>query len=374
MSSTATFAASPQQFELDDVVHSAAPGFAPTGALQSSAQRCPSDEIRRTTSNDSHILARQDALSSNEPVALQTEDSNLTKPARANLIILQVSAINAVSSMTSGLIVVGLPQIVGDLSLPERLYLWPASVYNLTSGSMLLVAGAVTDVIGPRSVDLVGCAILGSFVLACGLSQTGIQLVMFRALQGVGYAMHIPCSVSLVAQYVPSGRRRNIGFACLSLAFVLGYYLGQVLGGVFADTIGWRAGFYITGGSVLILTLGGFRVIPPDTRHTNVLWKLRSIDWVGAAIACASLAMFSYMLALLSTDSSNIKAPSTVVTLTLSIILMLVFPIWMHFQEKGGRSALVPNSLWRSLPFSCMCLLTVIVLGNANSMAVFSSL
>jgi hypothetical protein len=141
------------------------------------------------------------------------------------------------------------------------------------------------------------------------------------------------------------------------------------------DTIGWRFGYYIAGGVILVQAAVGLKVIPPVKKPQNVMSKLLTeIDWLGALIACASLAMFSYVLAILSADSNNIRLPSSIAMLVTSIALMILFPLWMRFQERGGRPALVPNSLWRNLPFSSICALTVLTWGVQNSMELFSSL
>lgn len=304
-----------------------------------------------------------------------TTDHTMRHSARATLIILQVSMMNFLTSISSGLIVVGLPRIASDLNLPEQLYLWPTSVYGLTAGSTLLLAGAIADVLGARWVELTGSALLGIFTLASGLCQTGIQLVMFRALQGVATAMHLPCSVSLITQYVPSGKSRNIGFACLGLSMPLGFSVGLVLGGVLVDSVGWRVGFYVAGGVMLVQAVTGFKIIPPEKTPRNVLEKLRKeIDWVGAFIACAGLAMMSYVLAIMSADSSNMGKPSAIVMLVVSVGLMIAFPFWMRFQEKRQKPALVPNYLWKSLPFASICMLTVITWGVQNAMELFCSL
>lgn len=297
------------------------------------------------------------------------------KKARTSIIILQVSLINFLTSMSTGLIVVGLPRIALDLNLPQKLYLWPSSVYGLTAGSTLLLAGAIADVVGARAVDLVGCGLLGIFTLACGFSRTGIQLVLFRAFQGVASSMHLPCSVSLVTQYVPSGRRRNIGFACLGLSQPLGFSVGLVIGGVLVDTVGWRVGFYVLGGVILLQAIAGWKIIPADAKTENILHKLKhDIDWVGACIACAALATFSYVLAVCSADSDSIKSTGAIVPLVISVLLMVAFPVWMRWQEKTARPVLVPNSLWKNMSFASICGLVVITWGIVNGMELFSSL
>jgi hypothetical protein len=193
-------------FELQDAAHR---GYTPNNFDTSSRS---SDEIRPPASLGTRQASRGSEIDiTRTPFDAQpiTSPPSQTKSARANLIILQVSIIIFLTSISSGLIVVGLPRIAADLHLEGQLYLWPSSVFGLTAGSSLLLAGAVADVVGARSVDLFGCILLGVFTLACGFSQTGIQLVMFRAFQGVATAIHLPCSVSLVTHSVPSGKARS---------------------------------------------------------------------------------------------------------------------------------------------------------------------
>lgn len=123
---------------------------------------------------------------------------------------------------------------------------------------------------------------------------------MFRALQGIAISLCFPTSVAIVANAVPSGRKRNIGFSCLGLVQPAGFSVGLVLGGVFLDTVGWRVGYYICGGLTLTLFLVSIWALPPDQAVAEGpnLPRLRTeIDWIGAVMACTCLALFSYVLA-----------------------------------------------------------------------------
>ena len=243
-----------------------------------------------------HVTAYE--LSVPPPSSELKPTSNL----RLTLTILQPSLVNFLSSFTNGIIIVGLPVIAQSLSLPRSLYLWPSSVYGLTSGSMLLIAGSVADLLGPSHVELVGILILGLFTLACGLSTTGVQLVIFRALQGFAMAMHLPASVALVAAGVPEGKSRNIGFACLGLSQPLGFSVGLVIGGIMIERAGWRSGFYVSGGTVLLAAVAALWMLPKvksdrpsNTRIAKTLYT--EIDWIGGALASGGLAMLAYVLA-----------------------------------------------------------------------------
>lgn len=218
--------------------------------------------------------------------------------------ILQPSLVNFFGSFSSGIITVGLPIIASSISLPRSLYLWPSSVYNLTSGAALLIAGSVADVIGARHVEVCGIFLLGIFILACGFAQTGIQLVVFRALQGIALAMHIPASVSIIASAVPAGRARNIGFGCLGLSQPLGFSFGMVISGIMIERIGWRSGFYLSGAAILTTAVASWLTLPKIKAEAEgltledlvkKLWK--EVDWVGGTIAGSGLGLLSYVFA-----------------------------------------------------------------------------
>ncbi|KAL8396463.1 hypothetical protein RB594_008798 [Gaeumannomyces avenae] len=297
--------------------------------------------------------------------------------------ITQPALINFLTSFTNGIITVCLPTIARSVNLQRQLYLWPVSVFGLTSGSLLLLAGSTADLIGARAVEITGASILGIFALASGFAQTGEQLVAFRAIQGIGAAMHLPASVSLVAAATDKGRARNFGFAALGFSQPLGFSVGLVLGGVLAEYSTWRIGFYVPGGLLAAAAVAGRWTLPKTTPapalDAGVGGGVRSrfrteIDWVGVGLASSGLTVFSYVLAILSADLQTIRSATTISLLILSLALLASFPFWMGRRERAGRPALVPNSLWGNVPFTTICVLVAISWGTVNSMELFSSL
>lgn len=137
---------------------------------------------------------------------------------RRTITVFQLCGVNFTSSATNGLIVIGLPRLTADLNIPQSLAFWPLSVQGLSTASTLLVLGAVADVVGPRSLNLAGCIANGLLMLSCGFIKTGQELIIIRALQGIMVALHLSTSVALVGKAHPSGRSRNVSFACLELA------------------------------------------------------------------------------------------------------------------------------------------------------------
>jgi MFS family permease len=212
----------------------------------------------------------------------------------------QLCGVNLAWSISNGLIIISLPRLTTDLDLSESLAFWPASVQGLTTGSTLLLSGSVADVLGPRTVNLTGCIINGIIMISVGFVGNGRQLVLLRALQGITIAMHLASSVALVSTTQPRGQGRNVSFACLGLSQLLGFILGLIIGGVMLDGIGWRLGWYITGGLTLLLFAVGMWALPKSAlpgSYQNALCALRhKVDWAGTLLASAFMALLSYFL------------------------------------------------------------------------------
>ncbi len=176
----------------------------------------------------------------------------------------------------------------------------PASIYSLTCGCTLLLLGSVTDVVGSRLMYLLGCFLQCAFTLACGLSKTATQLIVFCGFSGVAASFCLPSTVSIINNAFPAGRRRSLTFASMGGGLNFGFGIGLTLGGVFADTIGWRWGFYLAAILNLIMLLSAAWYLPKNLEEIPLVsWHrlTTGIDWVGAIVASSSLAMLSYVLA-----------------------------------------------------------------------------
>jgi MFS family permease len=149
-------------------------------------------------------------------------------------------------------------------------------------------------------MNLSGCFLLGIFILASGLARIGLELIIFRAFQGIAISMCFPTSFSILTDAFPNGRRRNIAFASLGLVQPLGWSVGLFLGGFLDETsLGWRFGFYLCAGGCIILACINCWMLPKDLKREPFSWmKLRrGIDWVGIILSSACLGILSYVLA-----------------------------------------------------------------------------
>jgi MFS family permease len=218
---------------------------------------------------------------------------------RAAFVSVAVSGMVFISSLSTGLLATGLPNIASNLGIPDALILWPASIYGLTCGCSLIPIGSIADVIGSGPVYLFGCVFLSLSFLACGLASTGTELIVFRGFQGVAASCCLPTAISILTEIFPQGRQQTRGMAILGAAQPLGFSAGLFLGGVLVDSIGWRWGWYIA--SILSTIVFGvvFRAVPRQKQMSPDTWRRLAcgIDWIGALIASACLGLLSYVLA-----------------------------------------------------------------------------
>ncbi|TKA27047.1 hypothetical protein B0A50_05238 [Salinomyces thailandicus] len=318
----------------------------------------------------------------NQELQTNSSERNLTvtSKGRTTVIIASVTLITTISTLLNGLTTVALPTMAHELSIPEGLLLWPTSIQALTTGCTLLISGSLADALGPRLMYLTGSVLQAGMILGCGLSKNATQLILFRGLSGIALSLCLPSVVSIItASFV--GKRRNMAFATMGGGQPIGFAIGLVLGGVLTGTIGWRWGFHLSAILDIAIVAVAFWGLPKEIDSprdadgafsrswSQKLARLRSdVDWVGASIASASLAMLSYALAAVTGNTSDIREPSTITVLTIAVALIPAFIWWVGKQEKRGKPALIPNSLWRNKSFTTICLAVFLTWGAFNSL------
>jgi EmrB/QacA subfamily drug resistance transporter len=198
--------------------------------------------------------------------------------------LLVVTSLGALlASLTSGTLVIALPDILRDLHTDIFSLLWIVVGYTLVTTVLVLNAGRLADAIGRATAYTIGFAIFLVASVLCALAPTAIALIAARLVQGVGGAFLMATSAALVTDAFP---RRELGRALGINAMVVGagLILGPIVGG-FLTSFGWRTVFWFNVPIALIGTIAAWAIlVDPPRRRTGL-----SIDWMGSALYLVGL-------------------------------------------------------------------------------------
>ncbi|ELW9445587.1 MFS transporter [Burkholderia cenocepacia] len=160
---------------------------------------------------------------------------------------------------------------------------WIVNAYTLAFASLLLTGGTLGDRLGDRTVYVAGLAVFVAASALCGVAPTLPALAVARALQGVGSAMLVPCSLALINRAFPEPAARasaiSVWMGCGGIAMAS----GPLIGGLLIDLSGWRSLFFVN----LPLGLAGIglgRTVAPDAVDRS-----RQFDWGGQAAAIVAI-------------------------------------------------------------------------------------
>ena len=139
---------------------------------------------------------------------------------------------------------VALPSIQRDLGISRSELEWTVTAYALTFAVLLLTGGKLGDLLGRRKIFMLGLAVFTLSSLWCGLSGGATELIAARSVQGVGAALMMPATLSIIsATFAPAERGMAIGIWAGVSASALA--IGPLLGGVITQHLSWNWIFYV---------------------------------------------------------------------------------------------------------------------------------
>jgi EmrB/QacA subfamily drug resistance transporter len=197
---------------------------------------------------------------------------------RINRLLLGTALLGTFFAGTAGRIFnISMPTVANDLGTDLLGISWALLAYQLTNIGLSMIFGRLGDIWGREKVFALGFMVFSLTSLLCGLSQTLLQLVSFRLLEGVGSAMLQSSSRALAAEAVPdelAGRAQ--GF--MTTAHHTGFMLGPAFGGFMIDYFSWRWAFF----ALVPISLVGAMLTLPNLRRAKPSGERRPIDHLGA--------------------------------------------------------------------------------------------
>jgi EmrB/QacA subfamily drug resistance transporter len=229
-----------------------------------------------------------------------------------------------------------MPTAVAELGGVSR-YSWAFSAYLLTSTTMVPLFGKLADLHGRLRIYLISMVIFLVGSALCGAAGTFEQLVLFRALQGIGAGGVMPVSVTLIGDiYTLQERGRMQGV--FSGVWGLASLVGPILGGVVTDTISWRWVFYFTipFGVISAIMLRMFLREPLVRRE-------HKLDLMGTFLLTATIA-FLLVAILEGSDAWGWSDARTVILMAVAVVGFFLFLA----QEKRAAEPMLPLDIFQS--------------------------
>src|SRR5947209_11981293 len=181
------------------------------------------------------------------------------------------------------IVYVATPSILSNLHASLDQIIWVFNGYLLTYAVLLITAGRLGDLFGPRQLFAAGLVLFTAASALCGLSQDATQLIVARVVQGVGGALLAPQWLAILTSIFP---RERMGAALGFWGAVIGVstIAGPTLGGLIITNFDWRWIFFVNVPIAIVALVGAFLIVPAVRPG-----RLHRFDVVGVVVWGASL-------------------------------------------------------------------------------------
>lgn len=228
---------------------------------------------------------------------------------------------------------------------------WVVNAYLVTLGSLMLVAGSLSDVYGRIPVLRAGLIGFGASSVLIAASPSIELLVIMRGVQGVAGALLVPSSLALITSYF-SGRGRARAIGTWTAWTGVAVMAGPVAGGVFVDFWSWRPAFLVTL-IPIVATLVLLTRLPAGRERTS----RRRIDLLGAVLSTGGLV--GIVFALIEQRNLGWSHPAVLASLGVGVVLGVAFVVWQRFTAEP----IMPLALFTVRNFAWGNLATALIYG-----------
>jgi EmrB/QacA subfamily drug resistance transporter len=249
-------------------------------------------------------------------------------------------AVLGLGALDQSIVATALPRIVSDLGGMAHLS-WVVTAYVLASTATMPLYGKMADQYGRRPMIFTALAtfLLGSVL--CGLAGSMTQLIVFRAIQGMGAGGFMPLAQIIISDLVaPQDRAKRQG--SIAIVFAVTSVLGPVLGGLMTDLLSWHWIFFIN------LPVGAFAcwAIARSLRKP-VITHAHRIDYLGSILLTTSIVSLLLILALGGTEW-----PWDAVEIKVCAALTVVLGAWLLVHLRRAAEPVLPPDLFGNRVFN----------------------
>lgn len=275
----------------------------------------------------------------------------------AGLVFISIAV--ALIIVDSTIVNVAIPSIISDLGITSTQVQWVQESYTLVFAALLLVFGTLADRYGRRKMLIIGITIFALASILAAFAQTGDLLIGSRVIQGIGGAMVLPTTLSIINATF-RGRERGIAFAVWGSTIGGMVAVGPLLGGWLTTYFSWRWAFGINIPFGILIIVGTLLFVI-ESKATDV----RRIDIVGAILSIVTSATLVFGLIEGRTYGWwLVNAPLKVgdwswpfdlsiipITFAVTIVAGTAFVLWGLYRQRVGKTTLLAFSLFNIASF-----------------------
>jgi EmrB/QacA subfamily drug resistance transporter len=242
-----------------------------------------------------------------------------------------------IAALEATVVGTAMPTVIASLGGLNH-YSWVFSAYLVTSTVTVPVWGKLSDLYGRRLLYQIGIAVFLLGTLLSGFSASMTQLIIFRAVQGLGAGALIPLGMTIIGDIFTLEERARMQ-ALFSGVWGLSSVIGPVVGGFITDQISWRWVFFVNIpiGIAAALIIGFALKEPKQTEKP-------SIDYAGAALLMTAISLLMLALVEGGATLATLFSPRNLLLCGGAVILLIIFG-WV---EKTAKDPIIPFDLFRN--------------------------
>lgn len=287
------------------------------------------------------------------------ESSPKLSQKQQNSVLLSAILASSMAFIDGTALNVAMPALQRALDLNATELLWVVNAYTLFLAALMLLGGSLGDIYGKKRTFIWGITLFTVFSIVCGFAHNGQILIIGRALQGIGGALMVPGSLSILTASFPQEKRgKAIGTWSMFSAFTT--ILGPVLGGYLAGEGLWRFIFFIN----VPLGIASMIILVTQVREP-VSTNQRKLDWYGSILITIGLIGLVYGFI----QASEVGFDSIWVWICIAIGIANIIGFIIY--EAKAKSPMMPLSLFQSSTFSGANAMTFMVYGALGAVLFF---
>ena len=271
--------------------------------------------------------------------------------------LILVACASFIITLDSTFMNVSISQVVADLNTTVSTIQMTMAFYTLITAAFMLLSTKLQDIVGKKSLFLIGAVLYGIGTFIAAISQSDTMLFIgWAVIEGLAGALMTPATVSIISGTY-SGERRTFALAIESVMAALSAAVGPLFGGIMTTFLSWRYGF--ASELLIVIIILAMRNKIPDFEPTE---SKRDLDITGAIISFIGLILFVLGILMLSED-----ATTSIVVIILGVIALAVFALFEIKRKRKGKVPLLDMDLFKDKNLrvgSTIILLSYIVMGG----------